>query len=110
MARPIFHKVFRLGLLTGAIMVLAAGSAAAQAPRCVSRDDLVSALGKQYNEKQNAYGWISPEAILEVFASEKGTWTVVLTGADGVSCVLAVGVGWENLQPPAGESGLRNHM
>jgi hypothetical protein len=100
MARAVFRKIFFFGLLAVTAMVFAVGPASAQVPRCAPRGDLVSTLSEKYKETQNAYGWIGPQAILEVFASEKGGWTVVVTGADGVSCVLAVGIGWENMQPP----------
>lgn len=108
MARAIFRKV--VGLLAAAIMVFAAGSAAAQAPRCAPRGDLVSTLSAQYKERQNAYGWMNPQAILEVFTSEKGGWTIIVTGSDGISCVLAVGIGWETLPAPVDETSAHHGM
>jgi hypothetical protein len=35
--------------------------------------------------------------VLEVFVSDTGTWTVVVTDPKGVSCVLAAGQSWEEI-------------
>ncbi len=35
--------------------------------------------------------------MLEVFVSDSGTWTVVVTDPEGVSCVLAAGQSWEEI-------------
>jgi hypothetical protein len=58
---------------------------------------MVSTLSERFSEKQHAYGLLGPQLIIEVFTSDKGGWTIVVTGADGISCVLAVGIGWETL-------------
>ena len=103
MARLTLRKVLNL-LVAGAVLLIAAGTASAQVPRCAPRNDMASVLSERFKEKQNAYGWLNPQAILEVFVSEKGGWTIMVTGADGISCVLAVGTGWETLPAPVGES------
>jgi hypothetical protein len=95
MARIVLSKAFSL-LLSGILSIMA-GSAAAQVSRCAPRDDMVSTLGEHFSEKQHAYGVLGPQLIIEVFTSDKGGWTIVVTGADGISCVLAVGIGWESL-------------
>ena len=103
MARIVLRKVFSL-LLAGAALSMAAGSAAAQVSRCAPRDDMVSTLSERFSEKQHAYGLLGPQLIIEVFVSDKGGWTIVVTGADGISCVLAVGIGWETLPALLGET------
>ena len=37
--------------------------------------------------------------VVEVLASENGSWTLLVTMPDGHSCVIAVGENWEALQP-----------
>jgi hypothetical protein len=103
MALVVLRKVLSL-LMAGAVLSMTAGSAAAQVPRCALRDDMVSTLSEAFSEKQHAYGQLSPQLIIEVFVSDKGGWTIVVTGADGISCVLAVGTGWETLQAFVGEN------
>jgi hypothetical protein len=96
MARIVLRKVFSL-LLAGAALLITADQAAAQVSRCAPRDDMVSTLSERFSEKQHGYGLLGPQLIIEVFTSDKGGWTIVVTGADGISCVLAVGIGWETL-------------
>ena len=36
-------------------------------------------------------------AAFEVFASEKGTWTIMMTMANGMTCIMAAGHSWQNL-------------
>jgi hypothetical protein len=96
MARIVLRKVCSL-LLAGAALLIAADSAAAQVSRCAPRDDMISTLSERFREKQHAYGLLGPQLIIEVFVSDKGGWTIVVTGADGISCVVAVGIGWETL-------------
>ena len=36
--------------------------------------------------------------VLEVLASNKGSWTIILTKPDGMSCVVASGEAWEQVE------------
>ena len=38
---------------------------------------------------------INGSAVIEVFVSENGSWTILATGTDGKSCVLSAGEGCE---------------
>jgi hypothetical protein len=89
-------------LVAGAALLLS-GSALAQVPRCAPHADLVTILDQTFDEHQQGYGLIEPRAVLEIYASEKGGWTIIATGTDGISCVLAVGLGWENVPQPVRE-------
>jgi hypothetical protein len=64
---------------------------------CAERSNVVSTLGFQYKESPRAIGLVSQEAVLELFVSETGSWTVVVTDPEGVSCVLAAGQSWEEI-------------
>lgn len=64
---------------------------------CAERNNIVQTLDSQYEESPRAIGLVSKEAVLEVFVSETGTWTVVVTNPEGVSCVLAAGQSWEEI-------------
>ena len=46
-------------------------------------------------ENPAAVGQINGDAVIEVFVSEKGTWTILATGTDGKSCVLSAGEDFE---------------
>lgn len=71
--------------------------ATAQDTPCAERNNVVDTLDSQYQESPRAIGLVSKEAVLEVFVSESGTWTVVVTDPKGVSCVLAAGQSWEEI-------------
>lgn len=64
---------------------------------CAERTNVVDTLDSQYKESPRAIGLVSQEAVLEIFVSETGTWTVVVTDPAGVSCVLAAGQSWEEI-------------
>jgi hypothetical protein len=102
MARAVLGKVLYL-LLAGAMPLFAAAPAAGQVCRCAPRDDMVSTLGERFKEKEHAYGQLNRQAIIEIFVSDKGGWTIVITGIDGISCVLAAGIGWETLPASVGD-------
>lgn len=79
-------------------MVAMTGAAAAQ-PLCDEHKNVVEALSKGYAERLSAVGMAGGTGVLEVFASPGGTWSIVVTDANGQSCIMAVGTGWETLPP-----------
>lgn len=66
---------------------------------CAKRDEMVKVLAQRYGEEPRAIGLASPSAMIEVFASKAGTWTILLTRPDGASCVLSAGESWEEHPP-----------
>jgi hypothetical protein len=72
-----------------------AGLQAVSGVTCAKRADMVNALGRLYNEKQQSTGLVSPKAAVEVFVSDTGNWTILATGTNGVSCMMAAGEGWD---------------
>lgn len=65
------------------------------APRpiaCADHGEVVDALTGQYDERRVSIGLQTNGDLLEVFASGRtGTWTILSTRTDGVSCIVAVG-------------------
>lgn len=55
------------------------------------------ALAEQYGETPAAIGIDAAGNVLQAYASERGTWTIVLTRPDGVTCIMSAGEGWEVL-------------
>jgi hypothetical protein len=62
---------------------------------CGKRDDIVSRLENGYQEFNSAMGMSTNGGLVELYTSENGTWTLMLTQADGVSCLIAAGQNWE---------------
>ena len=42
---------------------------------------------------------------VEVFISEKGTWTMLVTDQAGTSCIMAAGDAWDEVDLPKGRRG-----
>ena len=64
---------------------------------CAPRSKIVAALNRQYKETPVGIGLASPERVLELYVSDAGTWTLLLTGPGGNSCVIGTGQNWETM-------------
>lgn len=81
------------------------GSAHAQS-NCEPRDSLLGKLDRLFDERPVAIGLASTGNLLEVLTSAAGTWTILITTPDGVTCIAAAGDHWQSLNDlkPAGET------
>jgi hypothetical protein len=82
------------------IGTLSLNGVAAQAQgqeQCGPHDQVVKVLNAKYQESQRATGLINEKAMMEVYISSRGTWTMVVTNEAGISCVLAAGEAWDEL-------------
>lgn len=71
---------------------------------CAPRAEMVHKLSHQFGERMSGMGIRSPESMMEIWQSDSsGNWTLVMNYADGKSCIVAMGEGWEMLpgDPPA---------
>jgi hypothetical protein len=90
-------------IVTGALVF---GMAAAAPPAvgqnaCGAREMLVAQLGAVYAERLAGAGLSGPAQLIELWVSERGaTWTLLVSGADGVSCVLGWGTVWISYPEP----------
>jgi hypothetical protein len=66
------------------------------APVCSSHDSLVKLLGNRYKEALSQYGISGQSNLVEIFVSKKGTFTILATRTDGISCIIATGESWED--------------
>lgn len=67
---------------------------------CGPRDKLVEGLAKDYKEQQAGFGLVAPTVMAEVFVAPSGSWTMLMSYAKGVSCVVATGQHWTNVKVP----------
>lgn len=73
-----------------ALALIAPTSAFAQ--QCGPSPNVYAALSERYDERRVSIGLASDAAsIVEIWASEAGTWTAIVTLPDGRSCVLSAG-------------------
>ena len=76
--------------------VVGVSSASAAQRVCGERDKLNKFLATKYQELPRALGvGGSGKQVFEVYTSEKGTWTVLMTMTNGTSCIMAAGHSWK---------------
>ncbi|MEL6608754.1 MAG: hypothetical protein AAFO93_07565 [Pseudomonadota bacterium] len=96
-------------LLSAAAVAIGASfiPAPAQAQNCALRTDMVTALKFRHDESQVSAGLQNADVMVEVFASPNtGTFTILLTRTDGVSCIIAAGTNWAEVSAlPVGVPG-----
>ena len=100
-----FKRILGLSLLFG----MAATAPPALAASCGDRTAMTEKLQNGYSERLTAGGLQKsrPQAtVIEVWASdETGTFTVLVTHANGVSCVVATGSGFFHIPDDASVPG-----
>lgn len=100
-----FKRLLGLSLLFG----MAATAPPALAGSCGDREAMTQKLESGYSERLTAGGLQKsrPEAtVIEVWASdETGTFTVLVTHANGISCVVATGFSFFHITEKAPDPG-----
>jgi hypothetical protein len=71
---------------------------------CGKRDDIVARLESGYQEFNSAMGMSTNGGLVELYTSDKGTWTLMLSQPNGVSCLIAAGENWESFNTPKSAS------
>lgn len=75
---------------------------------CYERSKLLNALASEFGERLEQTRRIGANGLLEAFKSQAdGTWTIIYSTDDNLSCVLATGDGLEVIDddtaPPSAE-------
>ncbi len=84
-----------------ALLIALHGAPAAAQFACASNDVVVETLGKIYGETYRGGGPSGRKARLEIWASDKKpyTWTILKIYPNGLTCIMAVGSGWQAVPP-----------
>ena len=94
--------------LTAAAAALS-GTAAFAQTSCGPRVEMTERLMGTYGEAFSGGGLQDGQAVFEVWTSEKdGTWTILMTRADGTSCVMAAGTDWQKALASQAVTGKRS--
>ena len=64
---------------------------------CSERGKFLERLASGFEETPVAMDLASNGSVLEVLASDDGTWTIIVTTPKGRSCVVASGEAWEDV-------------
>lgn len=75
--------------------LLAAAPVQAQGTQCAPRPEIVKGLADGYGEVPVQIGLGNAGLVVEVFASEQGTWTITVTSPQGMTCLIASGEAWQ---------------
>ncbi|MBX9824417.1 MAG: hypothetical protein K2Y27_05405 [Xanthobacteraceae bacterium] len=62
---------------------------------CGQRAEVEKMLKEQFGERAMANGLAHTGAVAEVFTSPKGTWTIIATAPNGMSCLIGSGEAWK---------------
>lgn len=63
---------------------------------CGEREAVVAELAQVFQEQPMAIGQVDDRAVVEIFVSDSGTWTILATGTDGLSCIVSAGENFES--------------
>ena len=96
-----------LGVVVAAMLPATAMAQGQQ--NCSSRDQVVERLASKYGESRQSIGMAPKGRVVEVYASlETGTWTITVTMPNGITCLVASGQSFENLDEPVEPAGIRS--
>ncbi|HEY0122224.1 MAG TPA: hypothetical protein VGC14_10785 [Rhizobium sp.] len=85
-----------LGAIVLATAILLPNQAAAQATlACAKRADIAAFLDGHYSEKPSAIGQLDSKTIVEIFAAQSGSWTMMITDVTGQGCIILGGQNWD---------------
>lgn len=88
----IFWLVF-MGLMTRPAHAQESGAI------CTDRREAGKKLGSTYSEARVNMGLASNGSVIEVFSTEDGgTFTLMITNPDGITCMMAAGRNWESFK------------
>ena len=89
-----------------AVSLVSVAGPAKAAPPCGNHEKIVDFLGNKYKESRRIMGVVNSTAVMEIFMSPQGTWTMVITDTSGISCITASGEEWQDV--PVAVAGLES--
>ena len=69
----------------------------AGAEPCGKRGDFIEFFLTKYDESPVSIGLISDGKVLEILASDRGTWSMIITAPSGETCGVAAGEAWSTM-------------
>ncbi|MBL4615618.1 MAG: hypothetical protein JKY27_12185 [Magnetovibrio sp.] len=96
-SKSAIHIILGAAVLSMGLMALPAVASAQGPTTCASRDKVVEALKDVYAEKPVSLGLTDAGAVIEVMASQEGSFTIVITHPNGLTCPIAAGKAWQSI-------------
>jgi hypothetical protein len=88
-------------VILGIVAIFASFPAFAQA--CFPRAALLLSLEQNFEEVPRMRAMTSRGHVVEMLAAPSGSWTIVVTRPDGLSCAIAEGTTFEFIEPVEGD-------
>jgi hypothetical protein len=83
-------------LMTLALAAMAPAAHAQDSQTCAPRHVVIERLATTYGETRRSMGLAANNAVIEVYASDdSGSWTITVTLASGLTCLIASGQAYE---------------
>lgn len=101
---------YKTAILSALVLIIGSSflaPAASAQPVCGAHRTVSDNLKKSYAEAPVSMGVTMGGGVIEVYASAEGTWTLVITQPNGMSCLIAAGQDWEELPKPKMISGTK---
>ena len=99
------RSILSFAALSFAVSVFAWDTSVDAKQACVTRDDATERLQNKFQEKVVGRGLAtSGKQMLELFVSDKGSWTLLVSHPNGTSCIVASGESWQDLPQLPGEA------
>lgn len=105
MARPfaiggdaMMKTMFKMTVGLGILVLAAQQVSASQNRNCAPRNLVLERLVQKFGETRQSIGLGAQGSVIEVFASnETGSWTIIATMPNGISCLVAAGQSFETM-------------
>ena len=74
-----------------------------QGRNCSDHVFMAEFLQREHSETRQSAGLAANGALLEVYAAESGSWSIVVTAPGGASCIVASGHSFATYDDPSGK-------
>ena len=89
-------RILSAGVIAFGVIAAGVAPAFSQGSSCAERTLIVERLSEKYGETRQSAGLNQNNGMVEVFASDTtGTWTILVTMPNGMSCLMAAGKAWQ---------------
>ncbi|MFV2092140.1 MAG: hypothetical protein ACC634_03560 [Hyphomicrobiales bacterium] len=84
--------------IVGAGLLMMTATGGAEAAICGEYTKIKDMLAERYQEVPKSVGMIADKGVIQVFLSQEGTWSILLTSTDGRACIVAAGHSWQDVK------------
>jgi hypothetical protein len=90
-------RSFKFAAVLAAVTLFSIAAPVQAAAPCGANDAIANSLTNKYKEARRIMGVVNAKAVMEIFMSPQGTWTVVVTDTNGTACIIAAGQDWQEV-------------